>query len=99
MNTDNRLFMDTLEQMKKLLSSPAIESRAQDPIVAKTIVEFYELIDSYAEIQKSDLNNSEQSEQLTTIFAALTLKINLIEQHINLNLNKLSFLSKVTPKS
>ena len=99
MNADNRLFLDTLEQMKDLLSSPAIEARANDPFVTKTIVEFYELIDAYADTQTSDLDNPVQSEQLISIFADLASKINVIEQHVNLNLNKLNFLSNVAPKS
>ena len=98
MNIDSHLFQDTLEQMKELLSSPDIVSRADDPILTKTIVEFYELIDEYAVEQNSDVSIPEVSDKIQAILAQLASKIDAIDQHVNLNLNKLSFLSKVTPK-
>ena len=99
MNIDSHLFQDTLEQMKELLSSPDIVSRADDPILTKTIVEFYELIGEYAAEQSSDVSIPEVSEKIQAILAQLASKIDAIDQHVNLNLNKLSFLSKVTPKN
>ena len=95
---DSHLFLDTLEQMREILSSPDIESRAQDAYLTKTILEFYELIDEYALEQSSDLNAPESTEKIKVILEQLTSKIDTIDQHVNLNLKKLSFLSKVTPK-
>jgi len=97
-NIDSHLFLDTLEQMREILSSPDIESRAQDAYLTKTILEFYELIDEYALEQSSDLNAPESTEKIKVILEQLTSKIDTIDQHVNLNLKKLSFLSKVTPK-
>ena len=98
MNIDSHLFLDTLEQMREILSSPDVESRAQDAYLTKTILEFYELIDEYALEQSSDLNAPESTEKIKVILEQLTSKIDTIDQHVNLNLKKLSFLSKVTPK-
>ena len=98
MNINSHLFLDTLEQMRELLLSPDIESRVQDAYLTKTILEFYELIDEYALEQSSDLNAPESTEKIKVILEQLTSKIDTIDQHVNLNLKKLSFLSKVTPK-
>ena len=98
MNIDSHLFLDTLEQMREILSSPDIESRVQDAYLTKTILEFYELIDEYALEQSSDLKAPESTEKIKVILEQLTSKIDTIDQHVNLNLKKLSFLSKVTPK-
>ena len=99
MNINSHLFLDTLEQMRELLSSPDIASRATDPFLTETILEFYQLIDEYAFEQSSDVDTPENPEKLKAILAQLSSKIDTIDQHINLNLKKLSFLSKVTPKS
>ena len=99
MSNDSHLLLNTLEQMKELLSSPGIESRAQDPLVTNTLVEFYELINEYSKEQGSGLNSSKDPEKNKAILTQLASKIDIINQHVNLNLNKLSFLSKVAPKS
>ena len=98
MNIDSHLFLDTLEQMREILSSPEIQSRAKDALATKTILEFYELIDEYAVEQSADLSAPESPEKIKLILEQLTSKIDTIDEHINLNLKKLSFLSKVTPK-
>ena len=95
---NSHLFLDTLEQMREMLSSPDIESRAEKAFLTKTILEFYELIDEYALEQGSDLNAPESVEKIIGILEKIDSKIDTIDQHINLNLKKLSFLSKVTPK-
>ena len=95
---DSHLFLDTLEQMREMLSSPDIESRAKKACLTKTILEFYELIDEYALEQGSDLNAPESAEKIIGILEKIDSKIDTIDQHVNLNLKKLSFLSKVTPK-
>jgi len=98
-NTDNHLFAKALEQMKELLISPALESRAKDPFVTKTIIEFYDLIDAYAENQSLEPDDPKQSEQLRSIFTDLVSKIDAIEDHVNSGLDKLNFLSKITPRN
>ena len=98
-NTDNHLFAKALEQMKELLRSPALESRAKDPFVTKTIIEFYDLIDAYAENQSLEPGDPKQSEQLRSIFTDLASKIDAIEDHVNSSLDKLNFLSNITPRN
>ena len=99
MINDSHLLFNTLEQMKELLSSPGINSRAQDLLVTNTLVEFYELINEFSIEQDSGVNSPEDSEKSKAILVQLASKIDIIDQHVNLNLNKLSFLSKVAPKS
>ena len=99
MNTDNHLFAEALEQMKELLRSPALESRATDPFVTKAIIEFYDLIDAYAENQSREPGDPKQSEQLRSIFTDLASKIDAIEDHVKSGLDKLNFLSNITPKN
>ena len=99
MTADNHLFLEALEQMKDLLRSPALESRAKDPFVTKTILEFYELIDAYAKNQTNGSDDPKQSEQLKLLYADLGSKINTIESHVNVGLDKLKFLSEVKPKN
>jgi hypothetical protein len=99
MINDSHLLLNTLEQMKELLSSPGIDSRAHDPLVTNTLVEFYELINEYSIEQDSGVNSPEDPEKRKAILVQLASKIDIIDQHVNLNLKKLSFLSKVAPKS
>lgn len=96
---DSHLLFNTLEQMKEILSSPGIDSRAQDPLVTNTLVELYELINEYSIEQGSGVNSPEDTEKSKAILVQLASKIDIIDQHVNLNLKKLSFLSKVAPKS
>jgi len=98
MSNDSHLLLNILEQMKELLSSPGIESRAQDPLVTNTLVEFYELINEYSIEQGAGLNSPKDPEKNKAILIQLASKIDIIDQHVNLNLSKLSFLSKVAPK-
>jgi len=99
MSNDSHLLLNILEQMREILSSPGIASRAEDPFVTNTLVEFYELINEYSIEQGSGLNSPKDPAKNKAILAQLASKIDIIDQHVNLNLNKLSFLSKVTPKS
>ena len=99
MTIDSHLFLDTLEQMRELLSSPDVESRADDPLLTQTIKDFYSLIDEYAVAQSPDIFANEDSEKIKIILDQLTSKIDTIEQHVKLETDKLSFLSKVTPKN
>ena len=99
MNIDSHLFLDTLEQMRELLSSPDVESRADDALLAQTIIDFYSLIDEYAVAQSPDIFSNDDHEKIKIILAKLISKIDIIEQHVKSETNKLSFLSKVTPKN
>jgi len=99
MNINNHLLLDTLEQMRELLSSPDIASRADEIFLTQEIKEFYSLIDEYAVAQSSDIDAPEDSEKIKIILDQLTSKIDTIEQHVKLETDKLSFLSKVTPKN
>ena len=98
MNIDNHLLLDTLEQMRELLSSPDIESRANDAFLTQTIEEFYALIDEYALAQNFSIDTTENSEQIQYILGQLGSKIDVINKHVNTNLDKLNFVSKITPK-
>ena len=99
MNIDSHLFLDTLEQMRELLSSPDVESRTDDALLTQTIKDFYSLIDEYAIAQSLDTFATDDHEKIKTILAQLTSKIDTIEQHVKLETKKLSFLSKITPKN
>lgn len=99
MNIDSHLFLDKLEQMRDLLSSPDIASRADEVFVTQVIKEFYSLIDEYAVAQSSDIDAPEDQEKIKEILGQLTSKMDTIEKHVTLETNKLSFLSEVTPKN
>ena len=99
MNIDSHLFLDKLEQMRELLSSPDIASRADEVFVTQVIKEFYSLIDEYAVAQSSDIDAPEDQEKIKEILGQLTSKIDTIEQHINQETDKLSFLSRISPKN
>ena len=98
MNIDSHLFLDTLEQMRELLSSPDLESRADNAFLTQIIKDFYSLIDEYATAQIPENAAAEDPKKIKSILAELTSKIDTIEQHVKLETEKLSFLSKVTPK-
>jgi hypothetical protein len=99
MNIDSHLFLDKLEQMRELLSSPDIASRADEVFVTQVIKEFYSLIDEYAVAQSPDIDAPEDPEKIKEILGQLTSKIDTIEQHINQETGKLSFLSRISPKN
>ena len=99
MNIDSHLFLDTLEQMKEILASPDIASRAEDTFVTQIIKDFYSLIDEYATAQIPENAAAEDPEKIKSILAQLTSKIDIIEQHINQETDKLSFLSRISPKN
>ena len=99
MNINSHLFLDKLEQMRELLSSPDIESRANKAFLTQIIKDFYSLIDEYAMAQIPENAAAEDPEKIKSILTQLTSKIDTIEQHINQETDKLSFLSKITPKN
>ena len=98
MTTNSHLFLDTLEQMRELLSSPDIESRANDAFLTQTIEEFYALIDEYALAQNFSIDTTEDPEKIQDILGQLASKIDVISKHVETNLDRLSFVSKITPK-
>jgi hypothetical protein len=99
MNINSHLFLDKLEQMRELLSSPDIASRADEVFVTQVIKEFYSLIDEYAVAQSPDIDAPEDPEKIKEILGQLTSKIDTIEQHINQETDKLSFLYRISPKN
>ena len=98
MTTNSHLFLDTLEQMRELLSSPDIESRANDAFLTQTIEEFYALIDEYALAQNFSIYTTEDPEKIQDILGQLASKIDVITKHVETNLDRLNFVSKITPK-
>jgi len=98
MTTNSHLFLDTLEQMRELLSSPDIESRANDAFLTQTIEEFYALIDEYALAQNFNIDATEDPEKIKDILGQLASKIDVINKHVETNLDRLNFVSKITPK-
>jgi len=98
MTTNSHLFLDTLEQMRELLSSPDIESRANDVFLTQTIEEFYALIDEYALAQNFNIDATEDPEKIKDILGQLASKIDVINKHVETNLDRLNFVSKITPK-
>ena len=99
MNINNHLLLDTLEQMRELLSSPDIASRADEVFLTQAIKEFYSLIDEYAFAQCPDIAPPEDPAKVNEILGQLKSKMATIEKHVTLETNKLSFLSEVTPKN
>jgi hypothetical protein len=63
MNINNHLLLDTLEQMRELLSSPDIASRAEEVFLTQAIKEFYSLIDEYAVAQSPDIDAPEDQKK------------------------------------
>ena len=84
--------------MRELLSSPDIESRANDAFLTQTIKEFYALIDEYALAQNFSIDATEDPDQIEDILTQLASKIDVINKHVETNLDRLNFVSKITPK-
>ena len=80
MNIDNHLLLDTLEQMRELLSSPDIASRTDEAFLTQAIKEFYSLIDEYAVAQSPDVDAPEDPEKIKEIGMAAQ---NFVTQHHN----------------
>jgi hypothetical protein len=83
MNINNHLLLDTLEQMRELLSSPDIASRADAVFLTQAIKEFYSLIDEYAVAQSPDIDAPEDPKKIKEILGQLTSKIDTIEKHVS----------------
>ena len=99
MSIDSHLFLDRLEQVKELLSSQGAASRAKDAFLTGVISEFCDLTDQYAVLQSIDARQPEDNEALKNILKELASKIDVIENHNLISLQKLKFLSEVSPKT
>ena len=99
MSIESHSFLDTLEQMKELLSSPDIASRANEMSITDAISEFCELTDQYAVQQSDSEGRPEDIAALSSILKKLASKIDVIEEHNLISLQKLKFLSKISPKT
>ena len=99
MSIDSHLFLDTLEQVKEILSSPGVASRAKEASLTGVISEFCDLTDQYAILQSTEARRPEDNEALTSILKELASKIEVIENHNLISLQKLKFLSEVSPKT
>ena len=98
MSMDSNLFLDTLEQVRELLSSPSVAARAQNACLGDVITEFCELTDQYAVQQSDSEGRPEDIAALSIILKKLASKIEVIEEHNLISLQKLKFLSKISPK-
>tara|TARA_B100000768_G_C11017302_1_gene264626 strand:- start:278 stop:571 length:294 start_codon:yes stop_codon:yes gene_type:complete len=96
---DSHLFLDTLEQVRELLLSPSVAARAKDASLGDVITEFCELTDQYAVQQSDSEGRPEDIAALSIILKKLSSKIEVIEEHNLISLQKLKFLSKISPKT
>ena len=99
MSMDSHLFLDTLEQVRELLSSPSVAARAKDASLGDVITEFCELADQYAVQQSDSEGRPEDIAALSSILKKLASKIEVLEEHNLISLQKLKFLSKISPKT
>ena len=99
MSMDSHLFLDTLEQVRELLSSPSVAARAKDASLGDVITEFCELTDQYAVQQSDSEGRPEDIAALSIILKKLSSKIKVIEEHNLISLQKLKCLSKISPKT
>lgn len=99
MSTDSHLFLDALEQMREILMSPDVSSRAQAAGMSEVIKDLFELMDQYAVAQYDLEGQPKDSDTLKSILDRLAANINVLETHNLLSLKRLSFLSDVSPKT
>ena len=99
MSMDSHLFLDTLEQVRELLSSPSVAARAKDASMGDVITEFCELTNHYAVQQSDSEGRPEDIAALSSILKKLASKIEVLEEHNLISLQKLKFLSKISPKT
>ena len=95
MDSDRHAFLDALEQVRELLASPDVASRADETFLTETLSKFYELIDEYALEYSDDPESPEDPEKIKEILEQVTTQLNAIDEHITLNQEKLKFLSNV----
>ena len=60
MSTDSHLFLDALEQMREILMSPDMSSRAQAAGLTEFIKDLFELMDTPKEVVEKYLKEREE---------------------------------------
>ena len=96
---ENDLLLATLEQMKEIMSSPELSSRAQNLFLTEIVLELYKLIDEYADLVQSGIGQIGPDSRARDLLGQLNEKLTLIEEYSDKNLQKFEFLSKITPKA
>ena len=96
---ENDLLLATLEQVKEIMSSPELSSRTQNAFLTEIVSELYRLIDEYADLVHSKLDQIDSGSRAHDLLIQLSEKLTLIEEYSNKNLQKFDFVSKITPKA
>ena len=96
---ENDLFLASLEQIREIMSSPGISSRAPNVFLTETVSELYELIDQYAKIVSPEKDIPDNSVTADELLMKLSEKLVLIQEHTNKNLKMFDFLTKIAPKT
>ena len=96
---ENDLLRATLEQVKEIMSSPELSSRTQNAFLTEIVSELYRLIDEYADLVHSKLDQIDSGSRAHDLLIKLSEKLTLIEEYSNENLQKFDFVSKITPKA
>ena len=96
---EDDLFLASLEQIREIMSSPEISSRAPNVFLTKTVSELYELIDQYAKIVSSEKDMPDHGVTADEVLMKLSEKLVLIQEHTDKNLKMFNFLTKIAPKT
>jgi hypothetical protein len=96
---ENDLFLASLEQIREIISSPEISSRAQNVFLAQTVSELYELIDEYAKMVSPGKSTPDHSFAANDLLIEVREKLVLIQEHTDKNLKMFNFLSEIAPKT
>ena len=96
---ENDLLRATLEQVKEIMSSPELSSLTQNAFLTEIVSELYRLIDEYADLVHSKLDQIDSGSRAHDLLIQLSEKLTLIEEYSNENLQKFDFVSKITPKA
>ena len=96
---ENDLFLATLEQMKEIMSSPELSSRAQNAFLTEIVSELYKLIDEYADLVQPKMGQIDRDSRAHDLLIQLREKLTLVEEYGSKNLQKFEFVSKITPKA
>ena len=96
---ENDLFLASLEQIREIMSSPEISSRAPNAFLTETVSELYELIDQYAKIGSPEKDILDRSVTADELLIKLSEKLVLIQEHTDKNLKMFNFLTKIAPKT
>ena len=96
---EDDLFLASLEQIREIMSSPEISSRAPNVFLTEIVSELYELIDQYAKIVSSEKDIPDHSVTADELLMKLSEKLVLIQEHTDKNLKMFNFLTKIAPKT